>query len=34
MALPLMESGTDGLNHLLRNQMTIAQPQLIVVPER
>ena len=34
MSLSLMQSGTDGLDHLLRDQVTITQPQLIVVTQR
>jgi hypothetical protein len=31
MPLPLMQSGSDRLNHILWNQMAIAKPKLIVI---
>ena len=32
--LPLRQANPDGLDHLLRNQVTIAQPELVVVAQR
>jgi hypothetical protein len=31
MALPLVQSGSDRLNHLLWNQMAIPEPKFIVI---